>query len=97
MDGPGLSAQVGIVSNAMLNETYDYKFSDSEKDWTGSWFGAHSTLLSAVDVSLNYRFTSSSNRFIELSPYLQIPTRGTGHGNIKLNTFGLKLGMTFGK
>ncbi|MDG2449953.1 MAG: hypothetical protein P8M34_09955 [Saprospiraceae bacterium] len=97
VDGSGLSIQLSAVSNAMLDEEYDYMFSDSEKNWTGSWFGAHSTIFSALDISLNYRLPLSSNRFIELSPYAKIPTRGIGHGNIKLNTFGLKLGMTFGK
>lgn len=97
VDGPGLSAQLSLVSNAMLNEEYDYMYSDSEKNWTGSWFGAHSTLFSALDLSVNYRLATSPNRFVEISPYLKIPTRGIGHGNIKLNTFGLKLGMTFSR
>lgn len=95
MGKKGLVFHSSLVSNFMLDENYNYKYVDSGSDWSGSWFGANNTILSATEFAFNYKFAPNNSFGIELGPYAKIPLKGIGHGSLELTSYGLRVGVNF--
>ena len=91
----GLAAHVNLNSNFMVREEYDYLFTESDNDWTGIFEGESQSVLSNVELSTTYKFISASDYIIDAGPYLKIPTSGIGHGDVRLSSFGFRVGVSF--
>ena len=79
----------------MLQEQYEYNFADFNS-WTGTFNGESQTLLSNIELSTTYKF-NLGGYFIDGGPYIKIPTNGVGHGNVKLRSFGFRVGVSLVK
>jgi hypothetical protein len=88
----------GISSFLMKEESYDYtylytnsgrtvKYSKTYKDISENW-------ISTVQVSGGYIFHVKDKLEIRAEPYVQIPLKGVGLGNLPLTNTGLRIGIT---
>jgi len=90
----GLVANANINSNFMLREEYNYMFSESADNWTGVFEGENRTLLSNIELGTSYKINTGKDIFLDAGPYFKVPISGIGHGDIKLSSFGLRLGIS---
>ena len=93
----GLVAHFSTTTNYMLREAYDYRFTDPAEDWSAEFEGESRTLLSSLELGASYKFKLGQQIFIDAGPYVKLPTRGIGHGAVKLRTVGLRIGMSMVK
>jgi len=91
----GLSIYTNTVSNFMVDEMYDYQYSDASKNWTGHWVGSHQTLFSSLETGIQYDFLASANSIVSVTAYSKVPVRGIGHGDLKLNSYGVRMAFGF--
>ena len=90
----GLVAQVNFISNYMVREEYDYRFSDPGSNDTFIFSGENQTLFSNAELGLAYKFKVGNRLIIDAGSYVKIPTRGIGHGSMRLTTVGVRLGIS---
>lgn len=90
----GLAAHVNLGSNFMVREQYDYVFSESDDNWTGIFEGESSSFLSNIELSTTYKVDLGGDLLIDAGPYLKIPTNGIGHGDVRLSSFGFRVGVS---
>ena len=90
----GLVAHINLSSNHMLREEYKYNFTNSAEDWYSLFEGENQTLLSNIELGTSYKFNIGKQLYVDAGPYLKIPVQGIGHGNVKLNTIGIRLGIS---
>lgn len=92
-----LYASTGLSSYIMLNETYsfDYNYQQeglvqewSEKTGTGYWF-------SNAMVSVGYELKLRQNWSIRAEPYLKLPLKGVGWGNVDLYSTGTVVALNY--
>lgn len=90
-DRNGLYAEAGLISTIMLRETYNYTYTNPEPDLKMSWTSKKASIdwLSTADFAIGYKHTADRID-IHISPYIQIPLSGIGHGQIKLRTIGIR-------
>ena len=93
----GLSAHVNLLSNFMLREEYDYRFAESSDDFTGLFTGESQTLMSQIELSTSYKLRTGGGYFIDAGPYLKLPLNGVGHGNVRLTSIGIRVGVSLVK
>lgn len=91
VNNSGLAAHINLNSNFMLREEYNYRFAKRSDDWTGIFEMESQTLLSNVELSSTYKFKLGERYFFDLGPYVKIPTRGVGHGNVHLSSIGFRV------
>jgi len=93
----------GLNSYVMRKEWYDYEYvagTDVEGRelptfWTGKMKNNH--FLSVTNLSIGYQRILNDNMTIQLAPYVQVPLKGIGDGQVKLYTTGLQMKMFFGR
>jgi len=90
----GLAAHINLGSNFMVREEYNYMFSESADNWTGVFDGESSSILSNVELSTTYKLDLGRDFIIDAGPYLKIPASGIGHGNVRLSSFGFRVGVS---
>jgi hypothetical protein len=90
----GLVANINLSSNYMLREEYNYRFANSDEDWNSLFEGENQTLLSNIELGTSYKFNIGEQLYLDAGPYIKIPIQGIGHGNVKLNTIGFRLGIS---
>jgi hypothetical protein len=78
----------------MLREEYNYRFANSDEDWNSLFEGENQTLLSNIELGTSYKFNIGEQLYLDAGPYIKIPIQGIGHGNVKLNTIGFRLGIS---
>jgi len=88
----GLVAHVNFSSNRMIHETYEYRLSDGSS-WIDEFSFSNSTLLSNIELSTTYNFMLADKFSVDLGPYIKIPVNGIGFGEVKLRSYGFRLGM----
>lgn len=93
----GFFANAGISSIFMLNERYDYTYSNVLPDQRQYWMGSNKSRhwLSIGEISIGYQKFLSERTSIQVAPYLQIPIKGIGHGLVKLWSFGINGKFSF--
>ena len=89
----GLVGHVNFSSNSMLKETYEYQFADSGTNWEEEFSFANSTLLSNIELGSTYNFMIGNKYSMDLGPYIKIPINGIGNGDVKLRSFGFRMGI----
>lgn len=90
----GLVVHANLNSNFMIREEYNFKFTESQDDWIGIFEGENSTFLSNIELGATYKINTGHGVFLDAGPYLKIPTGGIGHGDVRLSSFGFRLGIS---
>ena len=90
----GFSAHLNLNSNFMLQEDYYYIFSESGDNWESSFDAGNRTLLSNIEVATSYKLQLSKHLSVNAGPYIKIPTSGIGHGEVRLSSFGFRMGIS---
>lgn len=93
----GLVARVNLLSNFMLREEYDYQFDESSDDFTGVFSGENHNFASQIELSTVYKLRTGGGYFIDAGPYLKLPLSGVGHGNVRLTSVGIRIGVSLVK
>ena len=93
----GLVLSVGIMSQFMVREAYYYKYENEEPDLVKNWMGSGENfhLLSGIQFSVLYRIRIGKGMAMGINPYFNLPTKGIGHGHIKISSLGLRTGIDF--
>ena len=91
----GFFAGLGLSSNFMIREEYYYMFEDPSDSWTSIYSSANRTLFNNLEFSFGYNAFVSNRFHLSMAPYLEIPVRGIGHGNIMLGGAGVRLNLTW--
>jgi len=66
----------------------------SDDNWTGIFEGESSSFLSNIELSTTYKVDLGGDLLIDAGPYLKIPTNGIGHGDVRLSSFGFRVGVS---
>ena len=90
-------ARVNLLSNFMLREEYDYQFDESSDDFTGVFSGENHNFASQIELSTAYKLRTGGGYFIDAGPYLKLPLSGVGHGNVRLTSVGIRIGVSLVK
>ena len=93
----GFVAHVNLLSNFMLREEYDYQFEQSSDDFTGIFSGENHNFASQIELSTAYKLRTGGGYFIDAGPYLKLPLSGVGHGNVRLTSVGIRIGVSLVK
>ncbi len=92
----GLIAHLNLSSNNMVREVYEYQFINNEaNNWIDEFSFDNSTLLSNLEIGASYKFFANSRYFIDGGPFMKIPINGIGNGDVRLRSFGFKVGISF--
>lgn len=93
-------ATAGVSNYLMKKENYDYtyyyystnyyytyhkSYEKSSRDW-----------MSVLQLSGGYNYSLRSGLRLRLEPYLQLPLKGVGYGNLPLTSYGFRLGIEKG-
>lgn len=87
----------GVSSWVMLKENYWYKYKSNDPNLI-SWWGTENEnkyWFSILNVSAAYEYKLNHQWSIAAGPYVNIPLKGVGHGQVKLTSFGLKAALRF--
>ena len=90
-------ANVGMSSYLMKKEDYAYKYSyggSGTYDQSWSYKNASRNWFSVVHVGVGYEHQIGVLGKLRVEPYVKIPARGVGIGELPLTSFGLNLGIT---
>jgi hypothetical protein len=94
-----LSVGTGLSSYLMLHEKYTYNYSDAANSaaWPQSYTVPNSKgyLLSIININATYEHKINSNFGISVQPYMKVPISGVGYSNIKLQSTGVAVGVTY--
>lgn len=87
----------GVSSVFMLREDYKFGYPEDGKEHIETWSGrnANKHLFNDVYFSFGYQKKISKHMALKFDPYIQLPIKGIGHGNLKLYTLGTKLSIQF--
>jgi hypothetical protein len=85
----------GFSSYVMLNENYQYTFDPASNYATKNYKVPNSKtyLFSMLNLSVTYSRKLNSRFDVVAQPYLKVPLRSVGYGNVKLHTTGISLGV----
>lgn len=88
----------GVSSYLMDKEDYDYYFytssgNYSQKNWSTSENSNY--LFSILNFSAGVEKQLGRSTYFQVEPYLKIPMKGVGNGDIRLNSFGINLGLKY--
>ncbi|QEC42668.1 porin family protein [Pseudobacter ginsenosidimutans] len=88
----------GVSSYLMDKEDYDYYFYNnagyySERNWKTNENSSY--LFSILNFSAGIEKQLGSRLQFQAEPYLKVPVQGVGHGEIRLNSFGINLGLKY--
>lgn len=88
----------GVSSYLMDREDYDYYFYNSNGDYSQkNWNTSQNSnyLFSILNFSAGVEKQLSKKINFQAEPYLKVPVKGVGNGNIQLNSFGINLGLKY--
>jgi hypothetical protein len=88
-----LFTSVGMSSYFMLNEQYSFIWTNNQKTWKYS--SKENYFFSVVNISLGYEKLLSKSLSVQAEPYVKIPVKDIGEGDIKLFTAGLFLSLKY--
>ena len=88
----------GLSSYLMDKEDYDYYFYNnagdySERNWKTNENSSY--LFSILNLSAGLEKQLGSRFHFMIEPYLKLPVKAIGHGEINLNSFGINLGLKY--
>ncbi len=91
-DQPGWYAGLVIHSFFLRRETFSFTYHNPPPDAIHGWEerGTNRHLLGMAQVQAGYQTVVASRLIWQVSPYLQLPLTGIGHGTVNLFSFGLQ-------
>lgn len=94
-----LSVGTGLSSYLMLREKYTYNYADGANSaaWPQTYTVPNSKgyLLSIININATYEHKINSKFGISVQPYMKVPISGVGYSNIKLQSTGVAVGVTY--
>jgi hypothetical protein len=89
-------SSAGVSSFVLTEETNKYHtmFNGTEGNMLGNYKKNKLYLAGAVDVVLGYESAIGTKSHIRIEPYLQLPIKGIGVGQLQIKTAGLRIGLT---
>lgn len=95
----GFYATAGFNTYIMLNEDYrfDYGYESSSDSQVQQWSGKTGTRhwMSNASISVGYAFDLSPQLSIQIEPFLKLPVREVGWGNVKLYSTGSFISLNY--
>lgn len=88
----GLSLTAQFVSVLILREEYQYNYAEPDPELRQAWVGNTYEFnpFSNLHLGVGYQLDLSRSLSVTLSPYVNVPLSGLGHGDIRLASFGLR-------
>ena len=90
---PGWNVGAALNSNFMLSETYEYNYRSTESQWTWQTGAGNNTLLSSFEITLGHSLPLTKTKNISIQSYYRVPTRGIGHGQVRLSSLGARIAV----
>lgn len=92
-----LTAGVGLVSQLMKRETYNYTYVRNAMVWKGTWSykGANKHVLSSAQVHAGVQYQMGSGLFLQANPFFGAPLKGIGQGRVRLQSAGLQASLNY--
>ncbi|MDB5147449.1 MAG: hypothetical protein JWQ57_1469 [Mucilaginibacter sp.] len=94
-----LSVGTGLSSYLMLHEKYTYNYADGTNSaaWPQTFTVPNSKgyLLSIININATYEHRINSNIGVSVQPYMKVPIAGVGYSDIKLQSTGVAIGVTY--
>lgn len=83
-------ATAGFSSYIMLNEDYQFQYEEGGGDLNESWSGETGTRhwMSNASFSIGYELDLHPNWSLRAEPFIKVPVREVGWGNVKLYSIG---------
>jgi len=94
-----LSVGTGLSSYLMLHEKYTYNYADGAN--TDAWPLTYTVpnskgyLLSIININATYEHKINSKVGVSIQPYMKVPISGVGYSDIKLQSTGIAVGVTY--
>ena len=88
----------GLSTYLMTNEYYDYHYKDNNGAYTVKSYDytANSNYwFSILNISAGFERSIGTRFAVQAEPYLKIPLKGLGFGNINLNSYGIYFGIKY--
>ena len=88
----GFFATAGVASYIILEEHYWYKYENPPTDPIRYWrsYADEPNWLNIGHISVGYSKFFSGKWSVQISPYVQVPLTGVGHGDVKIYSLGLQ-------
>ncbi|HKK44153.1 MAG TPA: outer membrane beta-barrel protein, partial [Balneolaceae bacterium] len=92
-----LYATAGVSSYIMLNEKYRFTYKDYQSGLAQGWSGKTGTRhwLSNASFSIGYEFDIRGNWSLRAEPFIKIPLKEVGWGNVKLYSMGSIISLNY--
>ncbi|WPV02473.1 hypothetical protein SNE26_11860 [Mucilaginibacter sp. cycad4] len=94
-----LSVGTGLSSYLMLHEKYTYNYADAANSaaWPQTYTVPNSKgyLLSIININATYEHKINSKFGVSVQPYMKVPISGVGYSDIKLQSTGVAVGVTY--
>jgi hypothetical protein len=89
-------ASAGISSYILLKENNQYHASvnGNQQNLKGLYKNVSTGLVSSIDFSIGYEHTIGKQSAVQIRPYMQIPVKGLGAGNMQILSTGINIGIT---
>ncbi|HHB79283.1 MAG TPA: hypothetical protein ENK85_08630 [Saprospiraceae bacterium] len=93
----GFYGQLGLLSYFMRQEQYDYAYNLPDPDLIRHWEtqNENNHWFGLGQLSIGYQRVISPKISSQFGPYLHIPIKGVGHGQVKLWSLGLDWKLNF--
>lgn len=90
-------ATAGVASYIMLNEDYRFKYANYAEDQPHEWSAKTGTKhwLSNASFSVGYEWALHPNWGIQVEPFIRLPLREVGWGNVKLYSVGTFISLNY--
>lgn len=94
-----LSVGTGLSSYLMLHEKYRFNYADG--NYGGAWPQTYTVpnskgyLLSIININATYEHKINSKFGVSVQPYMKVPISGVGYSDIKLQSTGVAVGVTY--
>jgi hypothetical protein len=88
----------GISSYIMMHESYTYDYGDLAKVYGPSYYavqGKGKYMFSIMNLQATYERKINSNVGLSLQPYFKIPLSEIGYSQVKVQTFGVAVGLNW--
>jgi cytoskeletal protein RodZ len=88
----------GISSYIMMHESYTYDYGDQAKVYGPSYYavaGKGKYLWSIMNLQATYERKINSNVGLSLQPYLKLPLSSIGYSQVRVQTFGVAVGLNW--
>ncbi len=96
--GNKITMGTGISSYIMMHESYTYDYGDLAKVYGPSYYavqGKGKYMFSIMNLQATYERKINSNVGLSLQPYFKIPLSAIGYSHVKVQTFGIAVGLNW--